>query len=385
MRFLLLTVLVIAWNHSQAQRYQKIELVNGSFEGIPAAGANFAGWTDCARIVFPNESPPDIQPFPGQTWSVEYEPTHGQTYMGMVARDDETWEFVSQRLASSLQQGKCYALSMDLMQASVYRSQSRVQKGKTINYNGPLKIRVWGGIGYCQKKELLAESPLIDHEDWKTYDFKLEPKSTLGSITLEAFYKTPTLIPYAGNILVDNVSHIQEIPCDGEPIPEVTPPAEEPIVSIIEPEPESQIVIIQPTPNVLPIPRKKIIAGLTKNNLVVGQKILVEQLYFMADSSAIGPGSFAALDELYEFLEDNDNVSIEVGGHTNGIPPDVTCDKLSTNRARNVAKYLTGKGISEERVAYKGYGKRQRIASDRTTYGRARNQRVEIKILSLGA
>jgi len=385
MRLLLLTILFLTANYCQAQKYQKIELVNGSFEGIPAAGANFAGWSDCARIVFPNETPPDIQPFPGQTWSVEYEPTHGQTYMGMVARDDETWEFVSQRLASSLQQGKCYAFSLDLMQAAVYRSQSRVNKGTTINYNGPLKIRIWGGIGYCQKKELLAESPLIDHEEWKTYDFKFEPKSTLKSITIEAFYKTPTLIPYAGNILVDNASHIQEIPCDGAPIPETRPQVEEPIVSIIEPEPEPQILIIQPTPNVLPIPRKKIISGLTKNNLVVGQKILVEQLYFMADSSAIGPGSYAALDELYDFLEDNENVYIEVGGHTNGIPSDEWCDEMSTKRALAVANYLTGKGIPEARVAHKGYGKRQRIASDRTPYGRARNQRVEIKILSLGA
>lgn len=327
--------------------------------------------------------PPDIQPFPGQPWSVLYEATHGQTYMSMVARDDETWEYVSQRLASPLEQGKCYSFSIDLMQAAVFKSASRIRKGTTINYNGPLKIRLWGGIGYCQKKELLAESPMIDHEEWKTYDFRFEPQSTLGSFTIEAFYKTPTLIPYAGNILLDNGSHIQEIPCNGEPVPEVVQPVEEVIVAIEEPQPQPQVLIIQPTPNVLPIPRKKIIPGLTKNNLVVGQKILVEQLYFMADSSAIGPGSHAALDEVYDFLADNGNVYIEVGGHTNGIPPPETCDRLSTNRAMTVARYLTAKGIPEARVAYKGYGKRQRIASDRTPYGRAKNQRVEIKILSL--
>jgi len=111
----------------------------------------------------------------------------------------------------------------------------------------------------------------------------------------------------------------------------------------------------------------------------------VEQLYFMADSTAIGPGSYAALDELYDFLEDNTNVFIEVGGHTNGLPPDEKCDELSTARALSVARYLIDKGIPDERVEYKGYGKRQRLASDRTRYGRARNQRVEIKILSLGA
>jgi len=267
----------------------------------------------------------------------------------------------------------------------VYKSISRVNKGTTINYNGPLKIRIWGGIGYCQKKELLAESPLIEHHEWKTYDFRFEPKSTIGSITIEAFCRTPNLIPYAGNILVDNASLIQEIPCDGT-IPETRPePREEVLATVTEPEKPSEILIIQPKPNPEPIPRKKIIPGLTKNNLSVGQKITVDQLYFPANSSEIGPGSFEALDEVAIFLKDNPNVFIEVGGHTNGIPNHEWCDQKSTERAMAVAQYLMDQGIPKERVEYKGYGKRQLIARDNTPYGRALNQRVEIKILKISS
>ena len=60
------------------------------------------------------------------------------------------------------------------------------------------------------------------------------------------------------------------------------------------------------------------------------------------------------------------------------------CDKLSNDRAKVVAEYLTDKGIPDERLTYKGYGKRRSIASNLTKEGRKKNQRVEIKILSIG-
>jgi len=57
---------------------------------------------------------------------------------------------------------------------------------------------------------------------------------------------------------------------------------------------------------------------------------------------------------------------------------------LSTDRAKIVAEYLVDKGIPAERLTYKGYGKRKSIASNLTKEGRKKNQRVEIKILTIG-
>ena len=90
------------------------------------------------------------------------------------------------------------------------------------------------------------------------------------------------------------------------------------------------------------------------------------------------------LDEVYAFLDANDDVVIEVGGHTNGQPPHEFCDALSTARAEAVVAYLTSKGIAAERLYAKGYGKRRPRATNRTVTGRRRNQRVEIKVLSVG-
>ena len=119
------------------------------------------------------------------------------------------------------------------------------------------------------------------------------------------------------------------------------------------------------------------------SQLTVGQTLRFYNLYFLADSSGITDDSYEVMDEVYDFLRANDKVIIEIGGHTNTIPSHAYCDKLSNERAQNVANYLYEKGIPENRLTYKGYGKREPITEDRSTVGKRKNQRVEVKILSI--
>jgi outer membrane protein OmpA-like peptidoglycan-associated protein len=89
------------------------------------------------------------------------------------------------------------------------------------------------------------------------------------------------------------------------------------------------------------------------------------------------------LEELYQFLYDNPTIVVEIGGHTNSLPADEYCDRLSEARAKATADYIIAKGIDEKRILYKGYGKRQPIATNMTPEGRRRNQRVEVRIVKL--
>ena len=114
-----------------------------------------------------------------------------------------------------------------------------------------------------------------------------------------------------------------------------------------------------------------------------GEVVLMKKIFFEPDSIRMSPASFPSVEELFDFLKYNENVAIEVGGHTNSIPPPDFCDSLSTARAKSVATYLIQKGIPADRITYKGYGKRKPIASNKSARGRMRNQRVEIKILRL--
>ncbi|MEM8906953.1 MAG: OmpA family protein [Bacteroidota bacterium] len=129
---------------------------------------------------------------------------------------------------------------------------------------------------------------------------------------------------------------------------------------------------------------KKIIPELNAATLRRGQTIRMKQLFFAADSTVISNTSVPVLNELKDFLKENPNISIEIGGHTNDVPAHEYCDRLSTARAKSVVDYLVKQGVEENRLRFKGYGKRKPLVSNRTAEGRRKNQRVEIKILKLG-
>jgi outer membrane protein OmpA-like peptidoglycan-associated protein len=353
-----------------------IRFTNASFEDFPRNSNPPRGWYDCG---FKGETPPDVQP--GGGFDVGKSAAHGETYLGMVVRDNETWEAVSQRLNKPLQKGKCYDFSIYLSRSEVYVSQSRVTE-KVANYVTPAKLRIYGGNAYCAKADLLGETSLVINTRWLEYKFRFEPTDMYYYITFEAFYQTPTLFPYNGNILVDNASAIVEVDCkeplnkEEDPVAEATPPPPPPKPAPPREEPKKDSPPPAEKPKIL-----KELADPAK--IREGQTIKIDKLFFAMDSYVIEPSSFTVLDEVFEFMKNNTNVVVEIGGHTNTIPDNEYCDKLSTNRAKAVAEYLVNKGIPWNRLQFKGYGKRQPITLDTSQKGRQINQRVEIKILSV--
>jgi outer membrane protein OmpA-like peptidoglycan-associated protein/ligand-binding sensor domain-containing protein len=131
------------------------------------------------------------------------------------------------------------------------------------------------------------------------------------------------------------------------------------------------------------VKREKFIPDLEMSKIVLGQKLRINDLNFDADSSGITSANYDILDEVYEFLNANETVSVEIGGHTNTIPPHEYCDQLSSSRAKNVTEYLFKRGIDRKRITSKGYGKREPLTDSTSAAGRQKNQRVEIKILTL--
>ena len=129
--------------------------------------------------------------------------------------------------------------------------------------------------------------------------------------------------------------------------------------------------------------REKVLPELTPGRIASGEPLRLEKIQFQADSINVNAEAIPSLDELYEFLYDNPTVIIEVAGHTNGLPADEYCDKISAERANAVANYIIRKGIEARRVIAKGYGKRKPIATNQTSEGRKKNQRVEIRLINI--
>jgi hypothetical protein len=192
-----------------------IYLNNPSFEDIPRAGTPISppikGWFDCGKANFPNESPPDIMPTVKPTWGVNMKAVNGESYLGLVVRDNHTWESLSQALSTPIMEGKCYSFSAFITKSQVYKS--RTKRSDTLeNFVRPALLVIWGGSSFCDKAELLSASPPVSNTDWKKFNFLFEPKKTYTFITIEAFYNLPAE-PYNGHILVDGLSPIIETNC----------------------------------------------------------------------------------------------------------------------------------------------------------------------------
>ena len=116
--------------------------------------------------------------------------------------------------------------------------------------------------------------------------------------------------------------------------------------------------------------------------IVLKGEALRLNLFFEADSFLIKDRHYAELDSVEKFILKNKEIVVEIGGHTNGLPKHAYCDDLSSKRARSIREFLIENGVPRDRIFAKGYGKRKPIASNFSDIGRAKNQRVEIKLKS---
>jgi outer membrane protein OmpA-like peptidoglycan-associated protein len=357
-----------------------IKLDNPSFEDFPGAAHTPQGWFDCG---FAGESPPDVQP--SGTFSVNKPASHGSTYLGMVVRDNNTWEAVGQRLKTPLLKGTTYTFSLYAARSELYMSKSQLS-GKDANYITPTTVRIWAGSGYCAKEEMLDQTEPVSIGNWQKFTFKFTPKATLNYFMIEAFYKVPTLFPYNGNVLIDNASDI---------VPEIKKEEKPPVVAVVKPPVVKPPVVKPPKPtkpaDTSPIARVEPVKPKVEkpkeeepssDRLREGQTIKIEKLQFETNSSKIQEASFPSLDEIFGLLNGNPNLIVEIGGHTNLIMEEAASVRLSTDRAKSVADYLVKKGIERKRLAIKGYGRSKPVANETSQAANKLNQRVEIKILS---
>ncbi|MCX6325283.1 MAG: OmpA family protein [Bacteroidia bacterium] len=113
----------------------------------------------------------------------------------------------------------------------------------------------------------------------------------------------------------------------------------------------------------------------------VGKKVVLNNILFETGKSLLTSGSYAELDRLLNIMKDNSQMKIEISGHTDKTGSEPINIKLSENRAKAVLEYLVQKDVDRSRMESKGFGSSQPIADNATLQGRAKNRRVEFKIL----
>lgn len=104
-------------------------------------------------------------------------------------------------------------------------------------------------------------------------------------------------------------------------------------------------------------------------------------LYHPSDSFNIVSEHLEVMNEMVSLLKATPTTIAYIEGHTNNIPHDNYCKELSEKRSVAAMNYLISKGITADRLTNKIIGKGKPKDSNKSKYGRKRNQRVEIKIL----
>jgi len=88
----------------------------------------------------------------------------------------------------------------------------------------------------------------------------------------------------------------------------------------------------------------------------ISKPVVIENIFYDFDKATLRPESQKALDEMIKMLNDNPNVTIELGAHTDRKGSDQYNERLAQRRAQSVVDYLIAGGIDKERLEAKGYG-----------------------------
>jgi outer membrane protein OmpA-like peptidoglycan-associated protein len=126
---------------------------------------------------------------------------------------------------------------------------------------------------------------------------------------------------------------------------------------------------------------KEIKRDLYLTPIKVGNKIKLNNVFFVQSKPELISTSYPELDRLVEIMKTNPTLKIDIAGHTDNIGDPAKNQKLSEERVKVIKDYLLKNGIDGSRVTGKGYGGTKPVASNENEETRKMNRRVEFTIV----
>jgi outer membrane protein OmpA-like peptidoglycan-associated protein len=118
------------------------------------------------------------------------------------------------------------------------------------------------------------------------------------------------------------------------------------------------------------------------DRIVIEKAIALKNIYYDLDKADIRTDAALVLDSLVLIMNDNPEIYIELGSHTDDRADDNYNLDLSRRRAISAVRYIISEGIEPERITAKGYGESQLLipkAKDEAEH--QQNRRTEFKVL----
>ncbi len=111
----------------------------------------------------------------------------------------------------------------------------------------------------------------------------------------------------------------------------------------------------------------------------------LNSLHFAFDSAKLMPQGERYLDQeavkINAALEKHPQATVEIAGYTDSVGNEAYNQKLSQRRTDSVREYLVSHGVDAARITSHGYGESDPVASNSTKEGRAKNRRVEVRLI----
>ncbi len=114
----------------------------------------------------------------------------------------------------------------------------------------------------------------------------------------------------------------------------------------------------------------------TSQHIKTNELFVLDNIHFESSKYDLKPASYPELDRLTLYLLENEKLKLFIYGHTDNLGDANANQRLSEDRASEVARYLIQKGITQNRIWTKGFGSTQPIADNSTEAGRQKNRRV---------
>lgn len=112
-----------------------------------------------------------------------------------------------------------------------------------------------------------------------------------------------------------------------------------------------------------------------------GASAVLNNIFFATGKYELEKKSKTELDRVINFMNANNQVNIEIAGHTDDVGNDAANQQLSDKRARSVYDYLITHGVKKERIHDAGYGETKPIKPNTSEENRQQNRRIELRIL----
>ncbi len=112
----------------------------------------------------------------------------------------------------------------------------------------------------------------------------------------------------------------------------------------------------------------------------ISKPVKMDNIFYEFGSAKLTEDSYKGLDGLVKLLNDNPNITIEIGAHTDYVGGDEANLKLSEERANSVVDYLLLKGIEKERLSAVGYGETVPVRPDKAMVRQNRFLQINVPL-----